>query len=115
MRILIADDEKEVVEIMRNFLSKRGLFVDIAFDGKKALESIKANHYDLVFLDENMPELTGLEVVEHVKRNKLNHKIVMITGYPEIREDFARALGVDDYIEKPIDLQKIAEVVNRYK
>ena len=39
----------------------------------------------------------------------------MITGYPEIKEDFAKLIGVDDYIEKPINLQKIEEVVNRYK
>ena len=78
MRILIADDEKEVVEIMRNFLTKKGFSVDIAFDGKKALESIKANHYDLVFLDESMPELTGLEVVEDIRKNNLSHKTMAI-------------------------------------
>ena len=115
MRILIADDEKEVVEIMRNFLTKKGFSVDIAFDGKKALESIKANHYDLVFLDESMPELTGLEVVEDIRKNNLSHKIIMITGYPEIKEEFARVVGVDDYIEKPIDLKTIEKVINKYK
>jgi DNA-binding response OmpR family regulator len=115
MRILIADDEREVVEIMKKFLSRRGFSVDIAFDGKNALESIKANHYDLIFLDENMPELTGLEIVEDVRKNGFAQKIVMITGYPEIREDFAKLIGVDDYIEKPINLQRIEEVVNKYK
>ena len=115
MKILIADDEKEIVEIMRSFLSKKGFSVDIAFDGVAALESIKTNGYDLVFLDENMPELTGLEIVKRIKADFENLKIVMVTGYQAIKEDFAKLVGVDDYLEKPIDLRKIEEMVNKYK
>ena len=114
MEILLADDEREVVGMVKNFLNKRGFSVAIAFDGKGALDSIKENNYDIVILDENMPELTGLEVVECIKKEKLTPKIIMITGYPQIREDFAKLIGVDEYIEKPIDLEKLGEVINKY-
>ena len=115
MQILIADDEKEVVEMMRGFLSRRGFSVNIAFDGAKALEAIETNKYDLVFLDESMPELTGLEIVKRIRENHDKPKIVMVTGYSAIKEDFAKLVGVDDYIEKPIDLEKIEEIIDKYK
>lgn len=114
MKILIADDEKEIVEAIKEFLIKKEYSVDIALDGKKALDLIKIKDYDLILLDENMPELTGLEIVEYIKNLHLKSKIIMLTGYPAIKEDFAKIIGVDEYLEKPIDLKKIEEAIRKH-
>ena len=114
MKILIADDEKRIVDLLREFLEKKGHSVDVVFDGKKALELIKETGFDIVFLDENMPELTGLEIVKYIKQNNFKIKSVILTGYPCINEEFSEIVGADEYLEKPVDLSKIEEIVNKY-
>ena len=115
MRILIADDEEEFVDMLKERLRYKNVEMDFAFDGRQALELIKANHYDLVFLDHNMPEITGLELVRYIKENKMDSKIVMVTGYPAIRGFFAKAIGTDEYLTKPVQLRDIDEIVEKYR
>lgn len=115
MRILVADDEQDVLQFTKNFLERKGHKVDTAVDGKEAIGLIEEKDYGIVFLDENMPELTGLEVVERIKKIGLMVKIVLITGYAAIKEDLARLVGVDEYVQKPIDLEKILCIVEKYK
>lgn len=112
-KILVADDEKEFVKMMKDFLTKRGQVVDVAYDGKEAQDLIKKNNYDVIFLDHNMPELTGLELIKHIKQNNLKSKIIMITGYPEMEEFFAKAIGADGYLEKPFRMQEVKKIINK--
>ena len=114
MRILVADDEAGLVDIMRNYLEGKGLVVDCALDGKSALRLIKEQDYDIVFLDINMPELTGVEVLRFIKDNHIRAKVVFLTGYPYIDENLARLLRADEYLEKPISLKAIEEVITKY-
>ena len=113
-RILIADDEERVVKSIRSFLEKRGVYVNFAFDGKQALDLIKKNVYDIAFLDHNMPELTGLELIKFIKQNKPKMKTIMISGYPGMREFFAKAVGADEYLTKPCSLKDIERIVDKY-
>ena len=115
MKILIADDEERIVDILRKFLESKGLRVDYALDGKKVLDLIKEQDYDIVFLDINMPELTGFEILRYVKDNKMRVKVVFLTGYPCVDEKFCKTLRVDEYLEKPVDLKVIEEIVVKYK
>jgi len=114
MRILIADDEKDIIEFLQDFLEKRGHFVDTALDGGIASDLIKENSYDLVFLDHNMPELTGLELAKLVKKNNPKTKTVMVTGYPSMKDFFAKSVGIDEYISKPCRLEEIKNIVDKY-
>jgi len=114
MKILVADDEEKIVEQLKKYLGKQGYLVDTALDGEKALKLIKENSYDIVFLDDNMPWLTGLEIVEYMKKNKLPPKAVILTGYPYINEKFSKYVGADEYLDKPVDLKKIDEIVKKY-
>ena len=115
MRILIADDEKEVAVMIKSFLERRGYNVDIAFDGRAALKLIRENSYDVFFVDYNMPELTGIELVRYIKDNNIKLKTVMITGYPEMEANFAKRIGVDEYITKPIRMENIKEIIDKSK
>ena len=114
MKILVADDEEKIVTQLKKYLEKKKYLVDGVFDGEQALKLIKENNYDIVFLDDNMPWLTGLELVEYIKKNNLRTKTVILTGYPCIDEKFSKMVGADEYLEKPVDLKKIDEIINKY-
>ena len=114
MRILIADDEKSFVEPLSDRLIRKGNQVESAYDGLNALKLIKANKYDVIILDHNMPELTGLELVKYIRKNKIDTKIVMITGYTEIDKPFMETIGVDEYLTKPVKLTDIDAVIEKY-
>lgn len=114
MNILIADDEIEMIELLKSSLSRKGHIVDTASSGDKALDLIKSNRYELVFLDHNMPELTGIELIKYIKENSLKAKTVMITGYPSISDFGAKAVGADEYLVKPIMIEKIEEIIEKY-
>lgn len=115
MIILVADDEKSITDLLRVFLEKKGHLVDVVSNGQKALELIKEKNFDIAFLDENMPEATGLEIVKYIKKNNLKIKSVILTGYPCIDEKFSKTLGANEYLVKPVDLAEIEEIINKYQ
>ncbi len=115
MKIIVADDEKKITEMLKNFLDKIGHETTIVYDGKDALDQIKKTNFDIAILDENMPGLSGLEIVEYIKKNKLNVKTLILTGYPFIGEDFSKMLGANEFLTKPVNLNKIEEVLNKLK
>jgi len=114
INILIADDEVDSCHFIQKTLLRQGFNVDTVFNGKDAVERMKANKYDFAFLDFYMPELTGVEVVKIVKENGLKCVIVMITGHPEMDEFFAKTLGVDEYLEKPFTLDNVKAIISKY-
>ena len=61
-----------------------------------------------------MPEMTGLELVRYIRENKIDSKIVMVTGYPAIRGFFAKAIGTDEYLTKPVKLADVDAVIEKY-
>ena len=115
MRILIADDEVDFLDIMKESLERKGHDVDTAQDGAEVLRCLKHHKYDIAFLDHNMPELTGLEVIKHIKENKIDTITVMITGYPSMKDFFAKTLGADEYLDKPCELEDIYAIIEKYE
>jgi len=73
------------------------------------------SEYDLVFVDHNMPELTGLELIKYMRENNLDTKIVMITGYPAIEGSAVKYLGANEYLTKPFKLKEIEDIIDKYK
>jgi two-component system response regulator QseB len=115
MRILIADDEVEFTELLKGRLCHEGNIIDTAYDGNRALELIKNNSYDIIFMDHNMPELTGLEVIRSAREIGTASKIVMVTAYEEMEDFLAKGVGADDYLTKPVKLEDIDRVVGALK
>ncbi|MBU0635234.1 MAG: response regulator [Candidatus Omnitrophica bacterium] len=113
MKILIVDDDGLIVDLLQQYLKKNNYDIDTAFDGKHGLELLKERSYDIVFLDQEMPELTGLEIIEHVKQNNIKVKTVILSGYEEINEKFCKAVGADAYLRKPVELEEIGKVINK--
>jgi len=114
MNLLVADDNQEAAELIQKRLMKKGHKVDIAFDGRKALDLIKVNAYEMVFLDHDMPEITGLELIKYIKENGFKAKTVMITGYPEMEGFAAHDFGADEYLVKPVNLTDIEALIEKY-
>lgn len=115
MKILIADDEERIVSLLRKYLKSKRFIADSAINGKETLRLIKERDYDLVLLDINMPELSGLDILKYIKENKLRTVVVLLTGYPGVNKDFCKLLGADEYLEKPIDLEVISDIIDKYK
>jgi len=116
MRILIADDEEALVDILKRYLAGQGYSgIDVIFEGKEALALIKTNGYDIAFLDEHMPNVSGPEIVKYIKDNGLKTKAVIITGRFEAGEGIDESARADAYLIKPFHLQAIEDVIKKYQ
>jgi len=111
MRILIADDEADLAELMSQWLLRKGYQTDVARDGLKAMQLVREVRYAVAFLDFNLPEVTGIEIADYLRKNYPQTKTVLITGYPQIEDNFAKAMGVDEYMPKPLRLEDLEGVL----
>lgn len=119
-KILVADDEPNIVISLEYLLKREGYSVLIARDGQEALESIAREQPDLVLLDVMMPKKTGFEVCQEVRASDAlsSIKIIMLTAKGR-DTDVAKglALGADAYITKPFStrelVQKVADLLAR--
>jgi len=105
-KILVVDDNEMNRDMLSRRLARRGLMVEVAEDGSRALEMIESGDFDLVLLDIMMPGIDGYEVLERVRREHgaMDLPIIMATARSE-SEDVVRALkiGANDYVTKPFD------------
>jgi CheY-like chemotaxis protein len=115
MNVLIADDEKGLVELMSEALIRRGYAVDTALDGPRALEMLLTGKYDVAFLDLSIPEITGLEIIDEIRKKGIKTKAVMITGYQLMDGEFLKGVGVDEYMAKPLKFEEIQKLLKKYE
>ena len=114
-RILLVDDDAEIIEAMRYALQSRGYDVVIARDGNQGLVMAEREDPDLVILDMMMPKRSGFLVLERLRRTrKVPTKIIMVTANEGNRHKaYAEMLGVDDYIRKPFAMDRLLASVER--
>ena len=118
MKILLAEDEVDLNNVVTRYLKKNGYSVDSVLDGEEALDYLEYGEYDLVILDIMMPKVDGFEVIKKL-RNKGNHTSVLMLTARDSADDKVKGLdlGADDYIVKPFDfnelLARIRAVVRR--
>jgi two-component system alkaline phosphatase synthesis response regulator PhoP len=115
LTILIVDDEKDILELLKYNLEKEGYHVLTAHNGKEALRSVK-QHPDLVVLDVMMPELDGWEVCKAIRKDPASSRtpIVFLTAKDsEVDEVVGLELGADDYVTKPVKVRTFLARVKR--
>ena len=106
-KILVADDDRNICELLRLYLEKENYSVALAYDGEAALSAFQADTPDLVLLDIMMPKLDGWQVCREI-RKKSNCPIIMITAKGETFDKvLGLELGADDYVVKPFDAKEI--------
>jgi len=113
-RILIADDDASIRFFLGELLGKEGFEFDFAGTGADALERLKKNTYSLVILDEKMPNMSGIEVLRHIKSEGYPMPVIMITAYGS-KELAMRAIrdGAYDFFTKPVDIGIVRTVISR--
>jgi DNA-binding response OmpR family regulator len=116
-RILLVDDDPEIVTAMRTLLEEAGASILTAGDGDAALEMASKHHPDLVVLDAMLPKRSGFLVLEKLKSKKNGdpvQRVIMITGNQGKRHQaWAETLGVDDYITKPFRMERLMQSVEK--
>ncbi|HEY8500553.1 MAG TPA: response regulator YycF [Clostridia bacterium] len=106
-KILIVDDEKNIVDILKFNLNKEGFETIEAYDGKQALEMVERENPDLILLDIMLPEYDGFTVCKKI-RQTMNTPILMLTAREEeVDKVLGLELGADDYITKPFSPREL--------
>jgi len=114
-KILLVDDDNEIVESMRLALESRGYQIVVARDGNQGLSMAEKEDPDLMILDMMMPKRSGFLVLEKLRRSRPNPlRVIMITANEGSRHKaYAEMLGVDDYIRKPFAMDRLLESVQK--
>jgi len=119
-KILVVDDEKDVVEVIKARLEANNYEVLTAVSGKEGLEKAKTGQPGLILLDVMMPEMDGFEVLRKLRDMRLkkeikNIPVVMLTAKGELSSmSRARELGSSDYFVKPFDSEELLRYIRRY-
>lgn len=113
MRILYVEDEKFLAEAVIHLLKKEKINVDWTADGKEGLELALKHNYDVMVLDIMLPHLSGLEILQTVRKRGVKTPVIMLSALNEV-EDKIRGLdyGADDYLAKPF---KTSELIARLR
>ncbi|MEX2185601.1 MAG: response regulator transcription factor [Pirellulales bacterium] len=114
-RVLLVDDDYEIVEAIRHALEAKGYTVLLARDGNQGLAMAEREDPDLMILDMMMPKRSGFLVLEKLRRSRpVPLRVIMITANEGSRHKaYAEMLGVDDYIRKPFAMDRLMESVGR--
>lgn len=112
-RILIVDDEEVVRAVMRDVLDRPGWYLVEAADGEQAIELLFSEPFDMLIADKNLPGITGLDVIRQAKAADARMATLLVTAYAsrESAEE-ALAIGIDDYLTKPFDMQDLLAKVD---
>jgi len=112
--ILLIDDEQEIIEMLEKMLAYFGYQVTIKSSSEEALKLFCSdpNHFDLVITDQTMPKMTGVELTQKIREIRPDIPVILCTGFSEmITEEKLKALGVKEYIMKPIHCKEMAGII----
>lgn len=108
MKILYAEDEKAMSDAVSEILRHKNYVVDAVYDGEEALDFIMAEKYDGIILDVMMPKMSGIEVLENIRKSGIGTPVLLLTAKSEI-SDKVEGLnaGADDYLAKPFAMPEL--------
>jgi len=120
MRVLLVDDEEELVETIAERLELRGIVAETVTNGEEALQRVLEKPFDVVLLDVKMPGLGGMEVLKLIRMQRPNTQVILITGHASVENGDRRLLeGAFYFIVKPVDIEvlvdKMKEATQRRK
>lgn len=108
MRILIAEDERDLNALLKRRLENQKYSVDACFDGEEALDYLALTDYDAVILDIMMPKKNGLQVLKYIRANKKNTPVLLLTARDSVQDRVTGLdAGADDYLVKPFAFEEL--------
>ncbi|MEG0283734.1 MAG: response regulator transcription factor [Erysipelotrichales bacterium] len=108
MKILVVEDELDLQKALKMGLSKKGLDVDCASDGQEALDLYFEHMYDLIVLDLNLPYIDGIEVLEEIRKDSQEVKVIVLSARSEIdHKIIGLDKGANDYLAKPFHFSEL--------
>ena len=112
LRVLVVDDEEELVHALVERLQIRGMDAHGVVTGKEALERIRSESFNVVLLDVKMPGLGGLKVIQEIKSQRPCVQVIMLTGHSSA-QDAQRGLdlGAFEYLQKPVNIDDLCRVL----
>lgn len=117
-KILVVDDDKEIVKAIEIYLGKENYEIIKAYDGEQALEKIKENEIQLVILDIMMPKKDGIETLEEIRKDKNIPVIILSAKSEDIDKINGLNIGADDYVTKPFNpielIARVNALIRRY-
>jgi DNA-binding NtrC family response regulator len=113
-KVLMVDDEEDFVKTLSERMQMRDLDSDVALDGEQALQRVEDDIPDVMVLDLKMPGIDGLEVLRRVKKAYPQIPVIILTGHGSEKDEAeARRLGAFDYLQKPVDIEKLVKVLRK--
>lgn len=114
MKILVVDDEQDVLDLFKDLFIKQNYQVECALSGKSALETIDKTRPNVVLLDIKMPDMDGIQALEEIKKKDPSIEVVMLTayGYDDKLINESIKKGATGYISKNLPLQQIINTFN---
>ncbi len=114
MKILVADDEKNIRKVLLNELSSEGVILTEAESGLKALECLEKDEFDILLLDLHMPGLSGIEVLKQIRERDISTEVIVLTANASVGPAVeAMKLGAYDYFTKPFKLDELSAVIEK--
>ena len=108
MRLLICEDEEDILNGLAKGLRKLNYYVDTAMDGEEALSLYFESEYDLIILDLNMPKLDGLEVLKTIREDNAESKVIILSARDTLNDKvLGLDLGANDYLVKPFHFREL--------
>ena len=114
-QVLLIDDDPAYIEIIKFCLEKAGFNVSVASDGQQAIDMALKEPFGLILMDVQMPNINGMEATRVLRENDIKIPIVVVTANAMKGDDEkCFQAGANDYLTKPVDIQKMMEVMKKY-
>ena len=113
MRILIIEDEFKLADVIASRLKKEQYAVDVFGDGEEGLDNALTNIYDLIILDVMLPKINGFKILEEIRKQKINSKVIMLTAKSMLEDKLTGFNnGANDYLTKPFHMDELVARVD---
>lgn len=113
MRILIVEDEFKIADVIASRLRKENYIVDVFCNGEAGLDNALTNIYDLIILDVMLPKVDGFKILEEIRKEKINAKVIMLTAKSMIEDKLTGFNnGANDYLTKPFHIDELVARAN---
>ncbi len=116
MKILVVDDEVQICKLINAFLSRQGCEVATATNGRDAISKFSAARPHIIFLDIKLPALSGMDVLREIKKIDKQVVVIILSAFGDMETvDTALELGANGYLQKPVELTRLMDIINSYK